>query len=274
MRALKNVCFVLFALLVFAHPCVAFADYPIYMDGEQLQFDVAPEKKNDTYFVPIRTIAETLGFSVTYSSGKIYITNSDMGVKINLTLGDKQAVVQGQDGAPITYQLAAAPYIKNNRTMLPLRFLAEQLYCNVEYRPGVIKIIIPGDIIDGQAIYTMEIKNWARTGRKHLVNTCIAMLEECRREEIDAPEGVKCDPYYADYRFYNRKGELVASWCFWIPDDSQNMFYSDTVYLQNVLTGQYYKADESVVEYYFADDGRQLELEIAAYMGPKRPIYD
>ena len=40
------------------------------------------------------------------------------------------------------------------------------------------------------------------------------------------------------------------------------------------MTGQFYLADEAVFDYYFADNGEYLELEIAAFMGPKGVDFD
>ncbi len=274
MQTLRKILFVLVAMLLLARPCAAFAAYPIAMDGDLLQFDVAPEVKQDSLFVPIRTIAEKTGAAVIYSGREISIINSDpAAANIKLTLGDTRAVVQAQDGTLAVCDLAAAPYIKNGRTMVPLRFVAEQLYCNVNYRPGrFIKIIMPGDVIGGQCAYTMALGSNI-TGRKHIVNNCIAMLTECKGQAIAKPDNIVPRSSWGEYMFYNRQSELIANWRFWVPEGVQHWPYG-TLYLQNVLTDQYYEADETVVDYYFADNGKHLELEIATFMGSKGSIYD
>lgn len=80
-------------------------------------------------FVPIRAITETMGGTASWdgSTRKITIVLKDK--TIELWIGKNSAMVNGE-----TKTLDVAPYISDtNRTMLPLRFIIENLGCNVTW---------------------------------------------------------------------------------------------------------------------------------------------
>ncbi len=246
----------------------ALAAVPVYMDGEDLGEVAAADIRQNTLFAPIRPVAEKMGATVEYDNGVVKI--SCEGEVVELTLGSRQAIVWGADGTAASYQLGAAPYMKGGRMLLPLRFITEQLGCKVSYEGVCVKLILPGGVINGQRAYTMAVGDGSLTGRKHIVNNCIAMLEECRGQALAKPDNI--EPM-GDYMFYNRRDELIAHWRVWVPEGVKHWPYG-RLYLQDVLTDQYYEADEGVYYYYYRDDGGQLELEIATFMGPKGVDWD
>jgi predicted secreted protein len=92
----------------------------VTVDGKATSVDAAPEIVNSRTFVPIRFIAETFGSTVEWlpQSRGITITLGD--TTIGLQIGKATAVINGN-----TIALEAAPYIKNSRTMVPLRVISE-----------------------------------------------------------------------------------------------------------------------------------------------------
>lgn len=266
MKSKKLISLISITMLLLLQATIAFAAVPVYMDGEALGEVLAADIRQNSLFAPIRPIAEKMSAAVHYDGSQVSITHE--GTVIKLTLGSKQAMVQNADGITSSVQLSAAPYLKNNRTMLPLRFVSEQLGCLVSYEGVYVKLILPGAEIGGQPAYTMTRSNSGVTGRKHIVNNCIALLEECRGAELAKPADIY---YLSEYKFYNRQAELLADWCFWSAE--QQPPYA-TLYLQDVLSERYYEVNESVYDYYFADDGGQLEIEMAIFMGPKGIDFD
>lgn len=95
--------------------------------------DAAPEIKNETTFVPVRLISELLGADVSWQGKSIGIKYDD--VSIQLTIGSKTA----QKGTQ-TLTLGAAPYAKNGRTYVPVRFITEAFGCNVEWANNEVNI--------------------------------------------------------------------------------------------------------------------------------------
>lgn len=110
----------------------------MYVNGQKQEID--PGKgtvviiKNGRTFLPIRAVIEAMGGEVEWDQYdkkvSIYLKNN----KIYLWIGEKIAKVNG-----VNKESDVAPYISDsNRTMLPLRFIVENLDCEVEW-DGVTK---------------------------------------------------------------------------------------------------------------------------------------
>lgn len=109
------------------------ADMKIKVEGNTISSDIKPEIKNNRTMVPLRVISENLGAKVNWSESEIVLTNSK--VNVILQLNSNTAVINGK-----TVPLDVKPYLKNNRTMVPLRFIAEMFDCNVSYSNFAVSI--------------------------------------------------------------------------------------------------------------------------------------
>ncbi len=121
-------------------------DYSIgvFVRGLVVDFEkydkVEPEIEGDRVLLPIRAITETLGAVVTWDgkTGKITITNDD--VSIELTIGSQTALVNGEE-----VTLDVAPKIIKGRTMLPMRFVTENLKLNVDWDEDSKTVVVDED---------------------------------------------------------------------------------------------------------------------------------
>ena len=102
----------------------------VSVDGKATSVDAAPEIVAGRTFVPIRFIAETFGSTVTWIPATKSITIILGSTTIGLQIGNKTAVINGKIIA-----LDAAPYIKNSRTMVPLRVISESFGGDVAWDP-------------------------------------------------------------------------------------------------------------------------------------------
>ena len=102
----------------------AHEEIDVYYDGERIEFDAAPEILNDRTFVPIRAIAEALGTDVAWDGETETVTLAKSDVVTYLVIGTKHIKTKAK-GHESTGDIDAAPYIKNKRTMVPLRFISE-----------------------------------------------------------------------------------------------------------------------------------------------------
>ena len=103
--------------------------------------DVAPVIRNDRTMLPIRFIAEALGAEVAWddSLDKVIITKDDL--EIEIYIGSAVAFVNGE-----TVDLDSPAFIENDRTYLPLRFVAENLGAEVIWNGAERTVtIIPGE---------------------------------------------------------------------------------------------------------------------------------
>ena len=92
------------------------------------QYDNAvPYLKDDITLFPIRAIAEALGAEVRWDADTQTVTVIG-NTSVMLTIGSTEATV---DGDPVTIDVPAE--ITNDRTFLPLRFVAEALKLDVSW---------------------------------------------------------------------------------------------------------------------------------------------
>ncbi|WP_458396877.1 stalk domain-containing protein [Anaerotignum sp.] len=95
---------------------------------EYVTNDVAPEIKNDRTMLPIRFVVEALGGTVTWDEATQTVSIVKDDITIEIYINQSFALVNGE---PV--QLDAPAYIANDRTYLPLRFVAENLGATVEW---------------------------------------------------------------------------------------------------------------------------------------------
>lgn len=127
---------ILLAALIFllTFPCVAYGagtsgDIGIYLNGSKVSSDVSPYiDGNSRTMVPLRFIAERMGAYVDWSEGTRIITIKQKGQVLILAIGSSVASVGDE-----TVRLDTQPVLKEGRTMVPLRFVSEQLGCMVSW---------------------------------------------------------------------------------------------------------------------------------------------
>jgi hypothetical protein len=102
------------------------------VNGKAVQIDAPAEIMNGRTFLPLRAISEALGATVDWIAETQGITVTLGENTIGLQVGNTSAVVNGT-----VMTLDAAPYIKNNRTMVPFRVIAEGLGATVEWDPAL-----------------------------------------------------------------------------------------------------------------------------------------
>lgn len=103
--------------------------------------DVAPYIKNSRTYVPIRFIAEELGFDVKWDSKTKKVTMTDGKSTVELTIGSKTMLVNGKK-----VTLDAPAEIKDQRTFVPLRAIAEAFGKKVEYSNDYRAVCIGDDV--------------------------------------------------------------------------------------------------------------------------------
>ncbi len=105
--------------------------------GYEVENDVAPVLVNDRTMLPIRFVAEALGARVAWNQDTKTVTIVLDNTEIQLTVGETKALVNGAEVA-----LDTASFIENNRTYMPLRFVAENLGALVEWNGEAQKVTI------------------------------------------------------------------------------------------------------------------------------------
>lgn len=92
----------------------------VFINGEQLNFEVSPVIQNGTTLVPLRIIFEKFGYNVSWHPENQSILGLKDGVGIQMNIGNNQAYVRGK-----AFTLEVPPTIINGNTLVPLRFISE-----------------------------------------------------------------------------------------------------------------------------------------------------
>ena len=108
-----------------------------YVDSIEKTFDVIPYIKDSRTYVPVRFITESLGASVEWNGDTKEVTIRSEEAVIVLTIGSKIIKIDNK-----RYNLDVAPEIVNDRTMLPVRCIAEHLNCEVNWEASSNSVII------------------------------------------------------------------------------------------------------------------------------------
>ncbi len=121
-------------------------DPSYYVNGKLKTMDTAPFIMEDRTLLPIRYVAEELGARVEWDNDERKVTIALEGTRIELWIERNYAMVDGLYKPIDVYNPNVKPIIVlPGRTMLPLRFIAENLGCQVEWDPArrEVKVTYP-----------------------------------------------------------------------------------------------------------------------------------
>ena len=127
------------ALLVALVPLDVRADDDVRMwvDGKYIESDVSPYIVVDRTIVPVRSIAEALGYKVDYIDATRTVIIEDGENVITMEIDKRTAKVNGK-----TIELDTEPEIRHNRTYVPVRYVAETLGKDVDWDDDNYTVVI------------------------------------------------------------------------------------------------------------------------------------
>ena len=152
----KALCLCLIMLIILSTASLAKEEpIKIFVNKGIIPSDQPPIIKNSRVLVPLRVIAEQLGAWVTYDSGERRVSISLNEISITLVIGESEIWYSDKEKAgPVAIDVPAM--IKNGRTMVPLRAVAELFDMNVEWDERKRAVYL-GNNTENQ--YTITLKN-------------------------------------------------------------------------------------------------------------------
>jgi len=124
---------------VVANGIVVRSGIAVFMDGKRIYYDVPPRVESGRTLVPLRALLEGLGAQVEWVKETQTVVAVRDGLKLQLPLGSKKALVNDQE-----IELDVPALIENDRTLVPLRFVGEAFGAKVDWDPDKIITIITG----------------------------------------------------------------------------------------------------------------------------------
>lgn len=136
------------SILMLCVPVFASSNISVQLNGKMVDFTDANGNKvesqivNDRTMVPMRKIFEVLGAEVEWDGATRSITANTDELEIGLQIDNEIATVKEKDGNIKNIELDSAPVIINNRTLVPVRFIAESLEKKVGWDASNRAVII------------------------------------------------------------------------------------------------------------------------------------
>lgn len=109
----------------------------VFVGGRPVVSDVAPEIVASRTVLPLRAVAEALGFQIEWAAESRTITMVKGDKTVVMAVGSLTAKVNGAEKT-----LEVAPFIKDERTMVPVRFISEGLGFAIEWDADTRSVII------------------------------------------------------------------------------------------------------------------------------------
>lgn len=103
-----------------------------YVNDERKEMDTVPVNKNGRIFLPIRTVSDEIRATVAWDDAERKVTIQREGKIIELWVEKKVALVNG-----MSQPIDEAPFIQQGRTVLPVRFVSENLGFTVRWNPDL-----------------------------------------------------------------------------------------------------------------------------------------
>ena len=120
----------------------AFANLNITVDNKELASDVPPVIIEGRTLVPVRAIFEELGANVEWNADTQTVTATKDSLKVVLQINNTSAVIDNE-----VKTLDVPAQIVDGRTMVPARFVAESMGCNVGWNADTQTVTISTDNI-------------------------------------------------------------------------------------------------------------------------------
>lgn len=127
------------AIIVVLGSGMAFAEghVNLQLDGQTIETDVPPIIESGRTLVPYRALLEAMGAEVFWEQDANMATAILGSHRVQVTIDNTTAFVNG-----ITKQMDVPPRIVDSRTMIPLRFVLENLNCTVDWDNDTRTVLI------------------------------------------------------------------------------------------------------------------------------------
>ena len=132
-----------------------FADeITVKLDGAKILFDVSPRIINERTMVPLRAIFEALGATVEWNQEEKTVVSEKDDTTVIATIGQNVMKVNGEKK-----YMDIAPVVIDDRTLVPVRFIAEAFGCDVDWDQDSLTVDIESNEEQVQASKNEDIVN-------------------------------------------------------------------------------------------------------------------
>lgn len=134
---------VVLVMLVLQGVVMAAGQIKVYVNENQVEFDVQPQLIGGRTMVPLRAIFESLGAVVEWDAQTQTITAYNEAYIVKAAINSNAMTVNNE-----IKTIDVAPMIINGRTLVPVRFVAEAFNCKVDWSPTDLTVRITTSPLD------------------------------------------------------------------------------------------------------------------------------
>ncbi|MFZ5990000.1 MAG: AMIN domain-containing protein [Bacillota bacterium] len=160
--------------------------YSLKVNNETVESDIPPVIINNRSLVPVRAIFEKLGAKVVWDGANQKVSISYKATNVELKINDYYALV---DSRKVKMDVPAK--IINNRTMVPLRFVGEQLNMKVGWYPEKNEITIDSNEI--KALGSLNDIKYSKDDSVHKVQIALDKYSNYKIIRVPEPDRIVVD---------------------------------------------------------------------------------
>ena len=156
---MKKISLVLAIILVFLISSISAIaeskEIQVKLNNEYIEFDVKPTIIDNRVLVPVRVIFESLGLQVEWDKATNTVIGKKENVTIKLPIGNSTATINDTK-----IQLDVPAVIIDERTLVPIRFLAESIGAEVEWVSENKTVLISTENLEYQIIEVYNVNEF------------------------------------------------------------------------------------------------------------------
>lgn len=182
------------------------ADISVYLEGNEIDFDVKPQTVNGRTMVPVRAIFEAMGASVTWDKDTKTVKSVKGNTTVKMTLNSTTEYIDG-----IAYKMDVPPIIINGRTLVPARYVAEAFGYFVSWDQKTKKVLISKHNHNDNINTVVETSTYEGLLTKYsakLKAKTATLCKEFKSEAVDNKDGIT-----GLANIYTEKIQVLADIC-------------------------------------------------------------
>ena len=155
-KALASVLTLIVLLTCLVIPPKVYADTPIkvYLDGNELYFDMNPCIISDRTFVPVRSVLEAAGVAVSWDASTRVMTASKGNIVAWFSVDSNIMTIQ-RDGVVYVSGFDVSPCIINDRIFIPIKQIAQVFGMAVSWDPNTRSVSLTSGYISPISTITL-----------------------------------------------------------------------------------------------------------------------
>lgn len=115
----------------------------VMLENHLMSFDTKPEVRNDRTMIPVRALSEQMGYEVVFKANgqTIELTKGDTNIKMQIGSRDI-SIENAVTGVKKQLEMDVMPFVKAERTYVPIRFFSEAFRMDVEWDRQTNSVIL------------------------------------------------------------------------------------------------------------------------------------